>query len=458
LTVGLTIFMGLDFTNFYKATNPSMTLDLEKEEDRKLYIDFSGVRGEEVIEHLKASIALFSPDEPTCQLFTGHIGCGKSTELSRLKSDLTKEGFHVVYLESDQDLEMNDVDVANILLVIARQIEDSLLSNKIQLQPSKLEELIRGTVQLLNSEVKGVKFKIPKVGDFGIQEKDGQFTLSAWIAEINTQAKQSPELRHILREYLEPRTKIILDAVNQGLIEPAITQLKKQGKKGLVVIVDNLDRIELVPKSWGRPQPEYLFVDRGEQLRQLRCHLIYTIPLVLRFSNDIVRLTSRFGVDPIALPMVPVKHRDGREHSEGMILLKQMILARAFPQLSPEERLNSITEIVEFTELLDRLCTVSGGHVRELLGLVRDWIMLERKLPLSHTGLEQVIRKRCNKMSLPLTDSEWELLRQVHQTQEVSGEDGYRVLIRSLFVYEYYDQQGSWFVVNPILLETGKLE
>ena len=57
-----------------------------------------------------------------------------------------------------------------------------------------------------------------------------------------------------------------------------------------------------------------------------------------------------------------------------------------------------------------------------------------------------------------MDDREWDLLRQVAQQQKVSRDDGYETFIRSLFVYEYRDAQGSWFVVNPLLAEAKELE
>ena len=111
--------MTIDIRKFYQATNPINTLSVDtSEEDKKYYIDFSSVRGEEVIKKMKERITFWSPDEPTCQLFTGHIGCGKTTELGRLKAQLEEEGYHVVYFESNEDLEMSDVDVSDILLAI----------------------------------------------------------------------------------------------------------------------------------------------------------------------------------------------------------------------------------------------------------------------------------------------------------------------------------------------------
>lgn len=63
------------------------------------------MRGENIITTLRDQITFFQPDEPTCNLFTGHIGCGKSTELLRLQVELEKADFHVVYFESSEDLE-----------------------------------------------------------------------------------------------------------------------------------------------------------------------------------------------------------------------------------------------------------------------------------------------------------------------------------------------------------------
>lgn len=108
--------MKLDFPRFYRACNPSKTLVVGNAEDRQYYIDFSSVRGGKILEELGRTITRLLPDEPTCQLFTGHIGCGKSTELLRLKAELEQQGFHVVYFESSQDLDMVDVDVTDIPL------------------------------------------------------------------------------------------------------------------------------------------------------------------------------------------------------------------------------------------------------------------------------------------------------------------------------------------------------
>ncbi|MCT7980710.1 ATP-binding protein [Laspinema olomoucense] len=449
--------MMVDLKQFFDATNPSKTLFVEDSElDQQYYIDFSSVRGGQIIEDLRDNITLWSPEEPTCQLFTGHIGCGKSTELLRLKAELEREGFHVVYFESSKDLEMGDVDVGDILLAIAKRVSESLDRLTLE-EPKRLKSILQGAAKLLQTEI-----KLDEVGGtIGPAQitanQEGVTVVAMGIAKITAKVKASPDLRSKLRGYLEPQTNGIIEAINKELLEPAIAKLKQQGKKGLVAIVDNLDKVDSSPKPWGRPQQEYLFVDRGEQLRALHCHLVYTIPLALRFSNDFGTLIERFIVEPHVLPMVPVQSRDGSEHTEGMNLLRQMLLARAFPDLTPEQRLEKMTVIFENHQTLDRLCRVSGGHVRNVLRMLNDGIKKQRQLPLTGKTLEDVISLYRNARILAVTDAEWKLLRRVREEKKVAGDDGYQTLIRSMFVYEYRDASESWFDVNPLLAEAKEL-
>ncbi|HBB34843.1 MAG TPA: KAP family P-loop domain-containing protein [Cyanobacteria bacterium UBA8803] len=442
---------------FYRATDPSRTLKADQVEDRAYYIDFSSVRGGDIIGKLKKKITFFKPDDCTCTLFTGHIGCGKSTELLRLKAELENEGFHVVYFESSEDLEMTDVDIGDLLLAIARRISQSLENIEIG-EPSRLKNLLQGAVRVLSADVQGMKLKVPGMGDVGVSAQGETWSLAFGIGEITAKVKSDATLRQKLNQYLGPQKTQLLEFINRELIEPAIASLKQQGKKGLVVIVDNLDRIDTSPKPWGRPQQEYLFVDQGEYLTKLNCHLVYTMPLALKFSNDYGMLTQRFPEDPKVLPMVPVQLRDGSVHEAGMAMLRQMVMARAFPDLDEPERLHKITEIFDSLASLNRLCRVSGGHVRDLLRLLNEWIMEAGELPLGGDALEVVIRARRNEMLMPIADHEWELLRQVQQRQKVSDDEGYQKLIRSRFVFEYRDKGESWFDINPILAEARELQ
>lgn len=435
--------MLLDLERFYQACNPSRPLMMGDAADRRYYIDFASVRGGKIIEALQRTITRISPDTPTCQVFTGHIGCGKSTELLRLKAELEQQNFHVVYFESTHVLEMIDLDVTDILLAIAGQVSESLQGMKIRLKPSYFTKLFTEIVDFLQTQM-----------DLEVQGE-----LSVGIAKITAKTKESPHLRRRLRDYLEPRTENILQSINQELLDRANKELKARGKKGLVVIVDNLDRVAIRPLASGRSLPEHLFIDRGEQLRQLNCHVVYTIPLALTFSNDSAELQHRLGggVAPKVLPMIPVRLRSGDIYLPGLTLMRQMVLARAFPDINICDRLELVQEIFDSQQTLDRLCLISGGHVRDLLGLLYDCLR-EQDPPFGQDCVELVIQRHRDYRTNAIDLDEWELIFQVVQEQRVKGDIENHSLLRSLYVFEYRDHQGAWFAVNPVLAETQKFK
>lgn len=429
----------MNLAEFYEASNPRKTIDMGNPKDRKYYINFAPVRGRQVIKLLNRTITRLSPNNPTCQLFTGHIGCGKSTELLRLKDELQNVGFHVVYFQVTDDLDLAEVDITEILLAIAHQISKSLEKNKVALPTYGLRGFLKEVGELLQIPIELEEFK-----------------LSLGIAEITTKTKNSQQLRSRLRAYAEPQTTKILRLINEEIIKVATDQLKQQGKQGLVVIVDNLDRIENKPPSFSNELlPKYLFIDRGKQLKEINCHLIYTLPLSLIFSNEREPLRLRLS-NPIVLPMIPVQLRDGKEYTKGINLLRQMVLARAFPDAKLEERMGLTEEVFDSLETLDRLCRISGGHVRYLLQILYGCLQ-EEDPPISRSVLERVIQRESDGLLLAIDEREWELLFQVAKEKKVKGEEEYQTLLRSLFVFEYNDEQGrSWFALNPLLLETEK--
>ncbi|MGL5082177.1 MAG: P-loop NTPase fold protein [Microcoleaceae cyanobacterium] len=438
--------MELDLRRFFRAANPAKTLNISNPEDSAYYINFSEVRGGKLIEQIARTITRLSPDSPTCQLFTGHIGSGKSTELLRLKALLEAEAFHVIYFESSKDLDMADVDITDILLAITRQVSESIEQLNIQLQPVIFKTLLQGISDVFNTQI-DFQGELSTIVSSSLPGH--QFSLAKGIGIVTAKTKDSRELRSLMRQYLGPRTNNILEAINQELLEPTIQQLKQRGQEGLVVIIDNLDRIMNSITATGRPQPEYLFIDRGDQLNKLKCHVIYTIPLGLIFSMDLGRLVARFGSDPKALPMVPVKFPDGKPCEAGIDHLRRLVMVRAFPN---QEDKALIPRIFDSPETLDRLCTVSGGHIRSLLVLLYSCLQKEDP-PLSKESLEDVILQRRHQLLLAIEAQEWQMLRHVGKTKKLTGLTDYQILLRSLWVFEYHYQKEYWFDVNPILAE-----
>jgi hypothetical protein len=433
--------MTLDVVQFFKACNPSRTLIYGNPDDRKYYIDLSSVRGSNLIQELKRTITLL-PNERTCQLFTGHVGCGKSTELLRLKAELENAGFFVVYFESSEDLEMSDVDVTDILIAIAHQVSEKLEKEGIHLKPSYFVKLFTELGAALQTPI-----------------EFSQMEFSVGISKITAKAKDAPNVRNKLRQYTEPQTNGILRSINEELLGKANEELRLRGKKGPVVIIDNLDRVDPRMLQIGRTQPEYLFIDRGDQLSRLNCHVVYTIPLALVFSNETEALRQRFGggISPKILPMVPVQTRDGKPYPEGLNLLRHTALVRAFPDAPVHQRRELLPQVFDQLETLDALCAASGGHLRNLLGLICGCIQ-QSDPPFTREVVERVVRGSRDALARAIDNDEWKLIFQVVENQIARGELEYQTLLRSMFVFEYQDSQGGWFGINPVLKGTKQFQ
>ena len=98
--------------------------------------------------------------------------------------------------------------------------------------------------------------------------------------------------------------------------------------------------------------------------------------------------------------------------------------------------------------------------MRNLLRLLHHWISKEKKLPLSGKQLQAILEiERADELKI-ITDDEWELLRKVKNRKVLSRDANYiyQKFIRTLLIYEYRDEQGFWFEVNPILTPSKRLE
>jgi hypothetical protein len=428
--------MAIEPKKFFQACNPNKTLILSNPDQQPYYIDFTPARSRQnsKIGLIDELYNIISYDQKSYQLFTGHIGCGKSTELRKLQYQLEQAGYHVVYLDSSEDLVMTDVDISDLLLTIVRQISNSLAEIDILLEAKGFLKLIKEIWQILQMEV----------------EPDN-ITLQLGIAKLSSKLRDNPNARPRLRQKLEPQTDNLLQLINQELIDPANKALQAIGKQGLVVIVDSLDRLE-------SSQAEYIFDEKGDRLRQFNCHIVYTLPIALNSSSSIARISDGFNGMPKVLPMVRIQNRNGVLNNPGILLLYQMILARAFPHLSATERTQGqyLAEIFDDPATCHRLCTVSGGHVRNLLILLYGCLQ-KQDAPIDRATLEEVIATQRDSLVRAINAEEWKLLQQVKAQKALVGEAGYQILLRSLFVFEYLDEEGSWFGLNPILAEARQL-
>ncbi|NQT52988.1 ATP-binding protein, partial [bacterium] len=85
------------------------------------YVDLSAARGTKPKCQLETYFDLHPDGEFVHAAFTGHRGCGKSTELLRLK-EKWNEAFFVVYFPVTDLLDPNDIAFSDLFLTISMQL------------------------------------------------------------------------------------------------------------------------------------------------------------------------------------------------------------------------------------------------------------------------------------------------------------------------------------------------
>jgi hypothetical protein len=440
----LSEFMPPNLQEIYQACNPSQVLDIHRDRDRHYYIDLNRVRGGDPIGDIEAAISLFSPRVPTCHLLSGQVGSGKSVELIRLQALLGERQFRTVYVEASRLLDMSDVDVVDVILAIASELSRMMARWQIEARSPTLEAILdRAKTMMLPSD-REISTSLPIIS---------RSSLHRQLAECVERMREYPLQRTQLRQFFDAQLPAITTAIATDLVRFSTTRLRAAGDEGIVILVDNLDRLTNHPKAWGRVQAEYLFIDRGEWLQKFGCHTIYTIPIQLLFSKEIGSLQARFDADPMIIPLVPLYQRNGEINQDGLDPLRQIVLSRIFPEERPDQRRDRLVEFCDDAALIDLLCLASGGHLRNLLRLLHRWIEKERRLPLSASGLRAAIAERHAQISLSLSPAERLILGQIHAHPHTRIQEIPIDFVRNGLVLEYRDQDGSWFAIDPIAYE-----
>ncbi len=407
------------------------------------YVDCKAVRGgSNVLVELGKTVRMAS--QPTCQLYTGHRGGGKSTELLRLQQDLDRQGCTVVYFSAeDEDVNPEDVEYTDILLACARHLLEGVKQADASAPVlSWLSDRAKALNDILQTEIK----IDPTQVDLGIKE----------FAKITASIRTQPTQRAKLRELLTPHTETLVKALNI-FIEDALEKLPADRKK-LVLIADGLEKITLINRDNGRANHEEIFIDRGEQLKSLKCHVIYTVPISLVLSSRSSDLMEIYNCPPQVLPMVMVREKNDNVYPAGVEAMKSIIQAR-MQSVREIQGMALAAEIFDNLDTLEQLCLISGGHVRNLVLLIQNAIKYNEKeqLPIQADDVQQAVRQLRKTYRNTVNAEQWSLLASVHRTHQIQHDEAHRSLLFNRCLLEY-SEEDTWHDVHPVLREVAEFK
>jgi AAA ATPase domain len=394
------------------------------------YVNFREVRGGSDVLQLKRRIEL--SDKTLCQLYSGHMGGGKTTELNCLVAKLREAGYRVVYFSADsEDIETEDARYTDVLLACVRYLLQELKNDSATPLYDWLKDRWSSLQDLLGSKLEvttELQAKLPFV-----------------FAELSSTLRVNPTARSKIRELLDAHTVTLVDALNEFICaaHPETQQL--------VLVVDGLDKIVRVvmDETTKRTNLQEIFVDRSEQLKRLACHVIYTVPISLAHSVNSLELENRYGRVEI-LPMVTIRRRGSTDLCEkGLETLRELIAKRL------QVANISVEELVQPNEL-KRLCLMSGGHVRNLVQLVRTAVEYSDHLPLSARAVERSIAQMRETMRRAIEWHEWDQLAETHRDQH---EKAYHDLLFRRLILEYRnDDEKIWHDIHPLIEEMAEFQ
>ncbi|HBK63279.1 MAG TPA: pilus assembly protein PilB, partial [Cyanobacteria bacterium UBA11166] len=328
------------------------------------YVDCHEVRGDcDILEELGQPLLL--SERVTCNLYSGHRGAGKSTELLRLKDHLEKNSYYVVYFAADEeDIDPEDAQYTDILLACTRRLLESLKDNA---KPDPLLNWLKTRWQSLKElALTEVSFET-----LSLETQILQF------AKLTANLRAVPATRQKIRQQIDTNSVSLIEALNEFIIDAK--KHLPNGASELLVIADNLDRIvPIYDDETKRSNHDQIFLDRCEQLSRLNCHTIYTVPISMVYSDRGTVLEDRYSKAQV-LPMIMVQKPTGEIYQAGIDKLKELIgkrVDRAIPGMT-------IDQVFETTALLENLCLISGGHVRNLMLLMKTVLQRTSKLPIS---------------------------------------------------------------------------
>lgn len=400
------------------------------------YVDCNAVRGDgDILQAVGTEILL--SDRKTCQLYSGHRGAGKSTELLRLQKHLDDQGFFVVYFAAEEkDIDPEDVQYTDILLACTKNILAAFKDLDSQPVLSWLKERWEDLKDLLQTQI--------SFEELSIEAQVSQF------AKITTKMRSEPNERRKIREKINPHTTTLTEALNK-FIQNAKKNLPL-GYSNLVLIADNLDRIVPIIQPDGRSNHDQIFIDRQNQLKALDCHLVYTVPISLLYSDRATSLTEIYGT-PQVLPMIMVKTPDNQPYQPGIDKVME-ILKKRLEKVDPNRDLVSL---FESQDSLHQLCLMSGGHARNLLLLMKQALEYTGNLPISKRALQRSISELRNTYKDTIHANQWEALANVYHTKEIVNNELYRNLLFNRPILEYHSQNeegeiNRWYDIHPLIL------
>ena len=332
----------------YRAcdTKPLSLADIDR-----YYVPFASRQN--TLSDINGRLITTTAGDTAALLFTGHIGCGKSSELTRIAQH-QQDDFLVVEVQIDETAKVEDLDYTDLYLIIIQQVEGALRHQGIRLDESLRKSFEEWFLEITKEQEEVINRSVNVEAEAALGAEAP--LLAKFLFKITAQMRGSVTERQRIRQLIKPGTARLKTDTNL-LLRDANAKIREKdpAKKGLLLILDWVDRC---PPNIAK----HLFFDYAPQLLELNCVIIYTVPIANPYAQDGVN--PAFG-PPHIVPMVNVyqyeqDQPDLDDNLDGLNSIVSMIEKRVDVKAVFEQR----------AHLLD-MARASGGHVRHMMQMMQ---------------------------------------------------------------------------------------
>ncbi len=372
--------------------------------------------GNPIAELTDALLAPFY--RPPKFFFSGHRGCGKSTELLHLTANpRIQKKYWPVNFSIREEADIIDLDFRDILLAIGSRMFRDYRKCGGRLPDQLLKELNgwRGKVE---EEVKTIHA--------GRSDFEVAAGLNAFFSNAGLKMRLEPATRAELRQVFEKDITGLIAVINN-----ISTAIYSKEHRIPLILIDDLDKP-------GLDEARAIFHDRREIMMQPACAIIYTVSSALFYSKgfDAIRDQAIFLPNIKLHPHVEPDVKD----REGYQTLRRFVNVRTDPGL-----IDSLA--------LEEAISYSGGVFREMARIMRTAIGRARRrkaVKVEVVDVEWATTEIRNEYRRILDKEDIEILKKVHQQNRLEYDERLRPLLQLLAILEYRNGE-NWCDVHPVL-------
>jgi len=366
------------------------------------------------------SDALLAPFyRPPKFFFSGHRGCGKSTELYHLLANPEiQKKYWPINFSIREEADIIDLDYRDVLLAIGGRMYRDYRKGGGQLPEQLIKELNswRGKVE---KEIKTVLAGRVSQIELGAE-------IDAFFANAGLKMKLEPATRIELRQIFESDITGLIAVINN-----IATAIYSREKRIPLILIDDMDKPDL-------ENARAIFHDRREIMMQPSCAIVYTVSSALFYSKEFDAIRDQ----AIFLPNINLHYHlePNRQNKEGCDTLRRFVHLRMAPNL------------IESLALEDAI-THSGGIFREMARIMRTSIGRARRrkaVKIDGVDVEWATTEIRNEYRRILDKNDLKILKNVHENNRLEYNDHLRPLLQLLALLEYRNGE-NWCDIHPVL-------